>query len=66
VEHGGFSSLRRGVQALLDCGMICEEEVAFLYAVIAEEAAARCHDERLPPRPAAATDAGRLMHSAVK
>jgi hypothetical protein len=41
VESGGLRSLRRSVQALLDCGMICEEEVAFLYAVIAEEDACR-------------------------
>ena len=41
MESGGRRSLRRSVQALLDCGMICEEEVAFLYAVIAEEDACR-------------------------
>ena len=49
MESGGLRALRRSVQALLDCGMICEEEVAFLYTVIAEqEAAALC-----PVRPIA-------------
>jgi hypothetical protein len=37
MGNGGMSSLRRSVQALLDCGMISQEEVAFLCAVIAEE-----------------------------
>ena len=43
MESGGMSALKRSVKALLNCGMICEEEVVFLYSVIAEqEAAALC------------------------
>jgi hypothetical protein len=49
LESGGLRALKRSIQALLECGMICEEEVVFLYSVIAEqEAAALCPVKPIP------------------